>query len=136
VRSLAEELLTLIREGSVAEFLQRAEDLGAADLADVLAEADEDERVEIVRLLPPSLSGQALWELPEEEHAEDTLAALGPEQAAEIVEELPDDDAADLLGELEPSAQQLILSKVEDPPSSEKRFRISFGTTPSRPAGS
>jgi magnesium transporter len=114
VKSLAEELLTLVREGQVAEFLQRAEDLGAADLADVLAEADEDERVEIVKLLPPSLSGQALWELPGEEHAEDTLAALEPERAAEIVEGLPDDDAADLLGELEPSEQQLILSKVED----------------------
>ena len=92
----------------------------AADLADVLAEADEDERVEIVKLLPPALSGSALWELPEEEHAEDTLAALEPGEAAEIVEGLPDDDAADLLGELEPEEQRRILAEVEDPEQREE----------------
>ena len=52
--------------------------------------------------------------MPDEEHAEDTLAALEPEQAAEIVEELADDDAADILQELEPEEQERILSEVED----------------------
>lgn len=116
----AQELIALVREGRVAEFLQRADDLMPADLADVLAEADEDERIEIVKLLPPLLSGQALWELPEQEHPGDTLAALEPERAAGILEELPDDDAADLLGELEPEEQRLILSKVEDPEQREE----------------
>ncbi|MFN0179741.1 MAG: magnesium transporter [Gemmatimonadales bacterium] len=116
----AHDLLRLVREGRIAEFVARAEELMPADLADVLAEADEDERVEIVRLLPPSLSGQALWELPQDEHPEDTLAALGAEAAAGIVEELPDDDAADLLGELEPEEQQRILSKLGDPEQREE----------------
>ncbi|MBM4187399.1 MAG: magnesium transporter [Gemmatimonadetes bacterium] len=115
----AHELIALVRAGRIAEFLSRAEELVPADLADVLAEADEFERVEIVKLLPPSLSGQALWELPQEEHPEETLAALEPEEAAEIVEGLPDDDAADLLGELEPEEQRLILSKLEDPEQRE-----------------
>jgi magnesium transporter len=114
VKADAGELLAMVRDGRIAEFLSRAEELDPADLADVLAEANENERIEIVKLLPPALSGQALSELPQEEHAEDTLAALEPEEAAEILEELPDDDAADLLGELEPREQQLILSKVED----------------------
>ena len=52
--------------------------------------------------------------MPEEAHAEETLAALAPERAAEIVEELEDDDAADILGELEPAEQERILSTVED----------------------
>lgn len=116
----AQELLALVRDGRVAEFLERAEDLIPADLADVLAEADEDERIEIVKLLPPALSAQALWELPEEEHPEDTLAALEPERAADIVEELADDDAADLLGGLEPEEQRRILSKVQDPEQREE----------------
>ena len=63
----------------------------------------------MVQALPPELSSQALAEMPEEAHAEDTLAALAPEQAAEIVEELEDDDAADILGELEPAEQERIL---------------------------
>ena len=68
-----------------------------------------------MQALPPELSSQALAEMPEEEHAEETLAALDPEQAAEIVEELDDDDAADILGELEPETQERILSDGRGP---------------------
>ncbi len=106
-------LIALLREGKVSEFLARARLLEAADLADVLALADEDERVEIAKLLPPDLTGEALVEMPGEEHAEATLAALSPQQAADIVQEMPDDDAADILGELAPEQQQRILSQVD-----------------------
>ena len=116
----ARRMLALVRDGRVSQVLAEAEELDPADLADVLAEANDEERVEIVKLLPPSLSGSALWELPEEEHAEDTLAALEPGEAAEIVEGLPDDDAADLLGELEPEEQRRILAEVEDPEQREE----------------
>lgn len=108
-----QQLIALLREGRVSEFLGRARTLEPADLADVLGLADEDERVEIAKLLPPELTGEALIEMPEQEHAEDTLAALSAEQAAGIVEEMPDDDAADILGELTPEQQQRILSAVD-----------------------
>jgi magnesium transporter len=107
------KLIALLREGRVSEFLGRARLLDPADLADVLALADEHERVEIAKLLPPELTGEALIEMPEQEHAEDTLAALSPEEAADIVQEMPDDDAADLLGELPREQQQRILSQVD-----------------------
>lgn len=107
-------MIALARAGALDEFVRRAHDLEAADLADVLAALDEDQRLAVVRALPPELSGEALIEMPSEAHAEETLAALPPAQAAEIVEELEDDDAADLLGELEPADQERILSEVED----------------------
>ncbi|MGH7562243.1 MAG: magnesium transporter [Gemmatimonadales bacterium] len=106
-------MIALLRDGQVSEFLARARSLEPADLADVLAQADEDERLEIVKLLPPELTGEALIEMPLEEHAEITLAALPPEQAADIVEEMRDADAADILGELEPEQQRRILSAVD-----------------------
>ena len=102
----AASMVGLVRSGRMEEFIARAYDLEAADLADVLASLDEHERVAVVRLLPAELSSQALAEMPVEEHAEDTLAALGPQQAAEIVGELEDDDAADLIGELDPATQE------------------------------
>jgi magnesium transporter len=108
------ELVALAREGRTDAFIARAWELEPADLADVLAVLDDEERIAIVRVLPPELSSQALIELPADLHAEETLAALDPEQAAEIVEELQDDDAADLLGELEPEQQERILAEVED----------------------
>jgi magnesium transporter len=52
--------------------------------------------------------------MPEEAHAEETLAALDPDLAAEIVDELDDDDAADILGELDRNTQEQILAAVED----------------------
>jgi len=113
-RSDLEELVLLVREGRSEAFLQRAWELEPADLADVLATLDEDERLALVRILPPELSSQALVELPADAHAEDIVAALDTEQAAEIVDELEDDDAADLLGELEPEEQERILAGVED----------------------
>jgi magnesium transporter len=109
-----ERMVQLARSGEIAAFVRRAHDFDPADLADVLASLDEHERLAVVQALPPELSSQALAEMPEDAHAGDTLAALNPEQAAEIVEELEDDDAADILGELEPEEQERILSEVED----------------------
>ncbi len=113
------QMIGLLRDGNLSEFFARARLLEPADLADVLALADEDERVEIAKLLPPELTGEALTEMPDTEHAEETLAALTSEQAAEIVGEMPDDDAADLLGELEPEQQRRILSAVDTPERQE-----------------
>ena len=115
MKNAAEELLALWRTGRIDEFLARSDELDPADLADVLAAAADDERIAIVKRLPASLSGSALWEMPAEEHAGETLAALEPAQAAGIVEELPDDDAADLLADLEPEDRARILAHVGDP---------------------
>lgn len=118
-----EELVALVREGHIPAFVERAWELEPADLADVLAALDDAERVRAVKALPAELSSQALVELPEHEHAEETLAALDPGHAAEIVGELEDDDAADLLGELEPEQQQRILAAVEDRGEVERLLR-------------
>lgn len=112
--SRLDELVALAREGHITAFIERAWELEPADLADVLATLDEEERLALVRVLPPELSSQALAEMSGDSHPEETLAALDPVQAAGIVEELEDDDAADLLGELEPEQQERILAEVED----------------------
>jgi magnesium transporter len=109
-----EELVELVRSGQISAFAARARDVDPADLAVVFTNLDEKERVAAVRALPPELSGEALVEMPAEEHAGETLAALPSEYAAHIVEELEDDDAADILGDLEPAEQERILSEVED----------------------
>jgi len=108
-----ERMVDLVRNGEITVFIRRAHDYEPADLADVLAALDEEERVAVVQALPAELSSQALAEMPEEAHAEDTLAALAPERAGEIVEELDDDDAADLLRDMDPEDQERILSTVE-----------------------
>jgi magnesium transporter len=114
MRKLLDRMVELVRRGELTLFTRRAHDFEPADLAEVLTALDEKERVSVVQALPPELSSQALAEMPEEAHAEETLAALDPDLAAEIVDELDDDDAADILGELDPQRQEQILSAVED----------------------
>jgi magnesium transporter len=82
----------------------------------------------VVQALPPELSSQALAEMPEEAHAEETLAALDPDLAAEIVDELDDDDAADILGELDANTQEQILSAVEDRSEVDRLLRYEEDT--------
>jgi magnesium transporter len=48
------------------------------------------------------------------EHPEDILRAVGPDYAAELVEELPTDDAADIVAELPPDEREAVLAEVED----------------------
>lgn len=107
-----DELVALVREGRLEAFIERAYELEAPDLADVLASLDDDERLALVRALPTELSSQALIELSADEHPEAIVAALDASQAAEIVEELEDNDAVDLLGELPPAERDRILAGV------------------------
>jgi len=127
-----QRMVDLVRRGELNLFVRRARDFEPADLADVLTELDERERVAVVEALPPEVSSQALVEMPEEAHAEATLAALDPERAAEIVEELEDDDAADILGELDPEKQERILSEVEDRADVDRLLRYDEETAGGR----
>ncbi|MEO6068612.1 MAG: magnesium transporter [Gemmatimonadales bacterium] len=105
----------LVRTGHIDAFVSAAHELEAADLGEVLSSLDDTERLVAVSALPPELSGEALAEMPEEDHAEDTLAAMHPGRAAEIVGELADDDAADLLGQMDEHTAERILAEVEAP---------------------
>lgn len=107
-----ELMRVLARGGNLADFVRLARDLEAPDLADVLDSLDDEERLAVVRQLPPEISGPALVEMPEGGRGLETFAALEPNIAADIVEELEDDEAADILGGLEPEEQRRILAEV------------------------
>jgi magnesium transporter len=127
-----ERMVGLVQAGDISSFVREAHDYEPADLADVLARLEEPERVVAVRALPPELSSQALAEMPEDAHAEETLAALDPAQAAEIVEELEDDDAADILRELDAETKEHILQEVEDRAEVERLLRYDEETAGGR----
>jgi magnesium transporter len=108
------DVVEQVRAGDLAAVVTRAHAWEPADLADVLSALDDEERLALVQLLPAELASQALVEMPASEHAEETLAALPAHRAADIVDELDDDDAADILGEMDPEEAERILSAVED----------------------
>jgi len=105
------ELLSRGDEEAVRPYL---DSLHASDVADLIEEFEGEERVRFVSLLPPAVASHALAEMDEAERPEELLVQLAPERIRQIVEELPDDDAADLLGDLEPEQRERVLESVED----------------------
>jgi magnesium transporter len=109
---LLEEMRRVAEAGDVAGFLRYAKSVHPSDLSDVLAELDDELQLKVVQSLPPSIVSEALAEMEEEEHPEELLAAMRPEQAAGIVSELEVDDAADLIGDLPRETARRILAYV------------------------
>lgn len=85
-----------------------------SDLADLMEELGEDERAQVLLALvrEPALAAETLAEMEWDEHPEESLAALEPEQIASLVAELSDDDAADIIGELNPEDQHRVLAAL------------------------
>lgn len=112
--SLLERIRELIRSGDHSELHGLLQPLHPSDIADILAELEEDDRVTVlVALAPePALAAEALAEMEWDEHPEESLALLHPEQIATLVRQLSDDDAADIIGELEPDEQARVLAAL------------------------
>jgi magnesium transporter len=106
----ATRLEELLKRGDTYELQELVEKVHPSDLADILEELDEEQRLRLIGLLPASTAGETLAEMEEVEHPE----------IAEVVEEMPDDDAADLIGELEPEEQARVLASLEDPSTIEE----------------
>lgn len=111
---LLEEIRELIRTGTPEELHALLLPFHPSDLADLLAELDEEERrAVLIALAPePALAAEALAEMEWDEHPEEALALLEPEQIATLVSALSDDDAADIIGELDPEDQLRVLAAL------------------------
>lgn len=109
-----DELKELAEREDLSAFLQHATLVHPSDLADVLAALDEATRVRVVSELPTELASMALAEMEAAENPSEMLLAVGPEYAAELVEELPSDDAAELVSELTPGDREAVLADVSD----------------------
>lgn len=110
--SVHTRIADIFASGALESLRALAEDLHPSDLADLVERLDEDGQVALLSALPKELASEALAEMEEGDERSALLAALSPEKSAELIHELPDDDAADLIGELAPPAQQKILEAL------------------------
>ncbi|HET7275373.1 MAG TPA: magnesium transporter [Longimicrobiaceae bacterium] len=119
------ELIAAGDEGALHDFIA---DFHPSDLADLIEELDEDDRAIVFRALAPApaLAAEALAEMEWEEHPEDSLAALEPGQIASLIAELADDDAADLIGELDPEARDRVLAALSTTDAGDIRELLSY----------
>ncbi|HET8655528.1 MAG TPA: magnesium transporter [Longimicrobiaceae bacterium] len=123
-----EELRELIAARALGAIHQHLSGYHPSDLADLLEELEEDERRQVlVALAPtPALAAEALAEMEWEEHPEESLAALAPTEIAHLVAQLSDDDAADIIGELEPADQERVLAALPHLDAGDIRDLLSY----------
>lgn len=118
-RELRLEELHALLAGDDATVDERLKDLHASDIADLIEGLEDDERLRLLRRLPPEIAADALSEMEEVEGPAQLLLQLDPGHIAAIVEEMADDDAADIIGELEPHQQAEVLSTVSVPDAAQ-----------------
>ncbi len=102
-------------------------DLHPSDIADLIENfEEEEERVGLLELLPADLASETLAEMEAHQHPEEILVALTPARISALLEELSDDDAADIIGELDPADQARVLATMEPGEAGELRELLSY----------
>jgi len=114
VDDVRDRLEERVRAGDLSLVEELAERLHPSDLADLVEELDGQERIRFVSALPAELASETLAEMEAGEPRAGLLAALAPSKRSELLLELADDDAVDLLAELSPLEQQRILDGLPD----------------------
>lgn len=109
----------LVADGDLDAAGELVSDLHPSDLADLVEKMDEAGQVALLSSLPVEVASEALAEMEEGEERGDLLAALTPQRGAELIEELADDDAADLMGELDLPEQKRIFDALPDETADE-----------------
>lgn len=93
-------------------------DLHPADIAEIMAHFNEEERRAIFDIIPAEKASEVLVEL-EENVKEDVLEEMDSGQIAEMVNDMDSDDATDIVSDLPPEQATEVLEKVEDESSEE-----------------
>src|SRR6201986_2838306 len=109
-----EEIARCIKSDNAAFLREVVAELHEADLGDLIAALDADDRVRLVELTGADFDFSALNEV-DDTVREEILEELEPETVAEGVRELESDDAVELLEGLDEADQEEILEKL--PPS-------------------
>lgn len=103
------------------------EELHPSDIADLIEHFEEEaDRVRILDLLAAELASETLAEMEAHEHPEDILVALDPARIGALLDELSNDDAADIIGELDPEDQARVLATMTPVGAGELRELLSY----------
>jgi magnesium transporter len=109
-----EEIARAIRASDAASLRAIVAELHEADLGDLIAALEPEDRVNLVELTGSDFDFSALNEV-DETVREEILEELEPEEVAEGVRELESDDAVELLESLDEEDREEVLEKL--PPS-------------------
>lgn len=105
------DLSDQIRDSDAEGIARTINQLTPAETACAVMCLDIDLRQQLFALLPPEQAAEVILDLPDEDAA-DVIDDLGPAEAAQILERLPDDERADALGDLSRARAEAILGRM------------------------
>jgi magnesium transporter len=121
--AFVEEIARCIKSANAQLLREVVAELHEADLGDLIAALDAEDRVRLVELTGADFDFSALNEV-DDTVREEILEELEPETVAEGVRELESDDAVELLEGLDEEDQEEILEKL--PPSEREEIERSL----------
>jgi magnesium transporter len=117
----------LLEQGEREPLRAMLVELHPSDIADLIENfEEEEERVAILDLLPADLASETLAEMEAHQHPEEILVALTPARIGALLDELSNDDAADIIGELEPEDQARVLATMAPMEAGELRELLAY----------
>lgn len=122
-----EQLQAMIVEGQSQKLDQFLDGLTAAETVYVVSRLSQDEQSQLLILLKPEDAADLIEEVTDVQ-AIDLIEHLLPEQAAHIVDELPSDQQADILGALDASDAEAIIEEMVPEEAADVRELLQYPT--------
>ncbi len=120
-------LRALARADDRIELPEWVAEMHPSDIADLVASiTPETQQLEIIESLPDEVASETLAEMEEHEDRAELISALGSQRGAALLKELADDDAADLLGEMQPGDRDRMLAALPSTQAGEIRNLLRY----------
>ena len=110
---LIEKVSQLISKRKNSEIKKIVDGFHYADLAEIIDELDENQRIYLIKLIGSDKTSDILTEL-DEDVREKILKTLSPKEIAGEIKEMDSDDAADILDELTDERKEKVISLIKD----------------------
>ena len=121
----SKELLELIRTGDQEPILELLDRMGTADEVLVYSRLPEDARGTLLLLMGPEQAADLIQVLPEP-LASDAFEILEPTYAARILERMPSNEQADVIGELDEEDASAIIGQLSKEDAQEMQRLMAY----------
>ena len=112
-KSTVQAVLEAVDRRDEAALSALLDDMHPADIADLLEQIGDNDRVRLVALYGKDFDGEILSEL-DENVREDVIESLDPDVLAEAMRDLESDDVVDIIEDLDEPQQEAILEALDD----------------------
>jgi len=123
--TMLETLKELIAHNLEFDIIDLFSDMHPADIADLIDELDEEDRLHLFSLLDVEKASDVILELSDNSR-EQIIEDLSNEQLTDIIEEMESDDQADIIAELSDDQARAVLDAIEPEDSQDVKELLKY----------